>query len=96
LTAFLSLTTAQADVSKVALPADVNDAMFARPASAKKAGFFADGEEPKKGPSPARAAAQKAVDAGVEAAVNAVPQLKEYLRTLFTLRKGQFPHEMTF
>jgi len=94
--AYVIATSTKTDVSKVAIPADVNDAMFARPASAKKSGFFADGEEAKKTVSPARAAAQKAVDGGVEKAVNAVPQLKDYLRTLFTLRKGQFPHEMTF
>lgn len=93
---YVIATSTKTDISGATIPADVNDAMFTRPASAKKSGFFAEGEEPKKEVSAARQAAQKAVDAGVESAVSAVPQLKEYLRTLFTLRSGQYPHEMKF
>ena len=50
----------------------------------------------KKGPSEKRVAAQKAVDSALEGCVAKTEHLKDYLRSLFTLRKGQYPHEMKF
>ena len=53
-------------------------------------------EEAAKTVDPKRAAAQKAVDAALTKAIDGTPMLKDYLRSLFTLRKGQYPHEMVF
>jgi len=43
-----------------------------------------------------RKADQKAVDAAILKAVAAVPNMKQYLGSYFTLSKGQFPHQMVF
>lgn len=39
---------------------------------------------------------QKAVDGALLPIVEAVPQLKEYLRARFSLKSGQKPHNMKF
>lgn len=39
---------------------------------------------------------QKTVDKQLTEAIKAQPQLRQYLKTLFTLQKGQFPHRMVF
>jgi len=89
-------TSTTIDVSKVAVPANVDDKFFAKPSKGKKGGFFDKAEEGPKTVSPERAAAQKAVDASITAAINATPLMKDYLKSLFTLRNGQYPHEMNF
>ena len=43
-----------------------------------------------------RIALQKEVDTVVVPAVKAIDMLQSYLRSRFTLTKGQFPHEMQF
>ena len=83
-------------MSKVQVPANVDDKFFAKPSKGKKGGFFDKAEEGPKTVSPERAAAQKAVDASITAAINATPLMKDYLKSLFTLRNGQYPHEMNF
>ena len=40
--------------------------------------------------------AQKKVDAAIIASIEKTPLLKDYMRSTFTLRQGQFPHEMKF
>ena len=45
---------------------------------------------------PKRAELQKKVDGALAKAVTAVPHLRDYLRATFTLRSGQYPHEMVF
>jgi large subunit ribosomal protein L6e len=86
----------QIDISKVKVPANLNDAFFAKKVKGKGAGFFDKEAEGAKKVTPERAEAQKAVDAGIITAIKATPLLNEYLRSLFTLRNGQFPHEMKF
>ena len=39
---------------------------------------------------------QKIVDEQVLPALSKVPHLTKYLKSLFTLRKGQFPHALVF
>ena len=39
---------------------------------------------------------QESVDTAVLAAIGKEPQLRKYMGQLFSLRKGQFPHEMVF
>jgi len=45
---------------------------------------------------PKKKEVQTAVDGAITKAIEATPMLKDYMRALFTLRKGQFPHEMKF
>ena len=39
---------------------------------------------------------QKAVDEQLTPLISDEAHLKNYLKTLFSLRKGQYPHEMIF
>lgn len=39
---------------------------------------------------------QKTVDKQLTEALKAQPLLRQYLKTLFTLQKGQYPHKMVF
>lgn len=39
---------------------------------------------------------QKAVDDQVLPEISKIPQLRKYMKSLFSLRKGQYPHSMKF
>ncbi|MCJ1293276.1 hypothetical protein MMC34_004830 [Xylographa carneopallida] len=57
--------------------------------------FFKQGEKPEKKPvASARASDQKAVDKALLSHIKNEPHLLEYLRSSFSLRKGDRPHEM--
>ncbi|MCJ1227809.1 hypothetical protein MMC12_004468 [Toensbergia leucococca] len=57
--------------------------------------FFKQGEKPeKKKVASARASDQKAVDKAILTNIKREPHLLEYLRSSFSLRKGDRPHEM--
>ncbi|KAL8947929.1 MAG: hypothetical protein Q9222_005832 [Ikaeria aurantiellina] len=57
--------------------------------------FFKQGEKPeKKKVASARASDQKAVDKSLLTNIKKEPMLLEYLRSSFSLRKGDRPHEM--
>merc|ERR1711934_706774 len=77
---------------------EVTDAQFKKPKSAKKKsedGPFASAEE--KAPlDEAVKALQTKVDGPVVKAVEAESMLKDYLRAKFSLKLGQYPHEMSF
>merc|ERR1712188_44871 len=77
---------------------EVTDAQFKKPKSAKKKsedGPFASAEE--KAPlDEAVKALQTKVDGPVVKAVEAESMLKDYLRAKFSLKRGQYPHEMSF
>jgi len=91
-------TSTVVDVSGAAIPDEVNDSMFKKPKSAKKKsedGPFAAAEE-KKPLDDAVKALQEKVDAAVVKSVDSEPQLREYLRSKFSLKNGQYPHEMSF
>eukprot|EP00040_Diaphanoeca_grandis_P004133 m.27184 g.27184 ORF g.27184 m.27184 type:complete len:240 (+) comp15700_c0_seq1:131-850(+) len=78
---------------------DVNDDFFKRPQGSKNkpsGDFFEKQDDAAKVLDPARIAAQKAVDAKLTPLIEKVPHLRDYMRSIFTLRKGQFPHEMQF
>ncbi|KAL9010199.1 MAG: hypothetical protein Q9173_004846 [Seirophora scorigena] len=60
-------------------------------------GFFKQGEKPeKKKVASARASDQKAVDKALLGNLKQEAMLLEYLRSSFSLRKGDRPHEMKF
>ena len=97
--AYVIATSTVVDISSMNLDAKFNDDYFKRPASAKKEkseGEFFDKNKEKKAIDASRVADQKAVDKQLLACVNKVPELKKYLNASFSLKKGQFPHEMKF
>ena len=57
--------------------------------------MFTDGAEAY-APSEERKSAQQEVDEQILTEITKVDHLKKYMQSLFTLRKGQFPHEMKF
>ncbi|KAL8960597.1 MAG: hypothetical protein Q9193_002727 [Seirophora villosa] len=73
---------------------------FTREKKEQKAGeegFFKQGEKPeKKKVASARASDQKAVDKALLGNLKQEAMLLEYLRSSFSLRKGDRPHEMKF
>jgi len=81
-----------------AMPEGLTDAMFkrkAKPTKNEKEMFIENtAEEPKI--SAERIEMVKKVDSLVVPAVKKVDMLQSYLRSKFTLSKGQYPHEMTF
>merc|ERR1711879_443796 len=91
------------NISAVKVPDNINDDYFKRakaPKAKKTEGgdiFTAKKEEYK--PSDARKADQDKVDKQVLEAIKKHPEgasLKAYMKTLFSLSKGQFPHTMAF
>jgi len=95
---YVIATSTKVDLAGVKVDAKLNDAYFRRPAEKKAADalFAADGKKAKNQIDAARKADQKAVDAGVLAAVKKVPQLAEYLTAKFSLTNNQRPHELKF
>merc|ERR1719174_2191018 len=86
---YVIATKTSVDVSGVKVPADVNDAFFAKPKSTKKKDdemFFEKNQE--KTLDEKRKSTQAAVDKSVEAAIGKTKMLKEYLKAKFALSKG--------
>merc|ERR1712167_313802 len=93
---YVIATTTQVDVSKVSIPADVNDDLFKKPKKANKKdedGFYGDGKK-ENTLDESRKALQKTVDTAVLSSIAATPLLKQYLSAKFCLKKGQKPHEV--
>jgi len=92
-------TSTKVDISGVKVDPKFDDAYFKRPAHDKKKKteeeFFA-AEKVKKTIAPTRSTDQKAFDAPLLAAIKKVPQLREYLKAKFSLKRGQYPHELKF
>jgi len=95
-------TKTKVDVSGVKVPDTVNDQYFARVKAEKKASkdgdIFANKKEEYK-PSEQRKKDQAEVDKQVLAALKKDKDgaaLKQYLRSSFSLSKGEFPHAMVF
>lgn len=88
-------TSQKVDISKVSVPAHVDDAYFKAPAEAKGKGVLDTGKAVG-AVSDKRKADQKAIDDAVLAAVKAVPQLDGYLKARFSLKKGDKPHSLKF
>ncbi|KAJ6813193.1 60S ribosomal protein L6-2-like [Iris pallida] len=78
----------------------INDKYFAKEAKKKKTKtegeFFEAEKEEKKFLPQDKKDDQKAVDAQLIKAIEAVPDLKAYLGARFTLRSGMKPHELVF
>ncbi|KAK3268816.1 60S ribosomal protein L6 [Cymbomonas tetramitiformis] len=96
--AFVIATSTKIDVSKVNT-AKFTDSYFAKPAEDKKKkseGDFLFEEPEKKELSAEKVEDQKTIDAAVLPLVEAVPDLKAYLGSLFSLKSGDKPHAMSF
>merc|ERR1712149_49124 len=94
---YVIATKTTVDVSKVAVPASVTDALFKKAKTAKKKDeelFFEKDKESVIDDS--RKAIQKQVDDKLVAEISKTPLLKAYLSPKFSLKKGQKPHAMTF
>ncbi|XP_020917090.1 60S ribosomal protein L6, partial [Exaiptasia diaphana] len=85
------------DVSKVKVPAHLDDEYFKREPKKKKRteDMFEDTPEERK-VSDKRVEDQKTVDDQILPLISNVAHMKKYLQTLFSLRHGQYPHEMKF
>jgi len=100
--AFVIATSTKVDISGVHLPENLNDAYFRRPTQKKEKSEpeqrfeNVEGKKPKKEVNPQRVADQKLVDDILLPVVEAVPQLKYYLRAKFSLDKHQYPHNLKF
>merc|ERR1719378_93384 len=91
-------TSTTVDISGMEVPAEVSDAMFKKPKSSKKKsedGPFAAEEESKPLDDAAKALQEK-VDAQIISAVEKEELLKPYLKSKFSLSRGQYPHQMSF
>merc|ERR1711977_599183 len=91
-------TSTVVDISGADVPAEVNDAMFKKPKSSKKKsedGPFADKAE-KEPLGDEFKALQAKVDEAVVSAIKGEELLEGYMKSKFSLKKGQFPHEMSF
>lgn len=96
--AFVIATSTKVDTAGIDISA-FTDSYFARPAQKTNKGsgdFFEKQDQEAKVIDPARIAAQKAVDTKLCAAIGKVDMLRDYMRSTFTLRKGQYPHQMKF
>merc|ERR1711881_470993 len=94
---YVIATKTKIDVSDVEVPADVSESMFAREAKKKKSAdaMFEEASEGYK-PSDERKEAQQKVDDQILPKISEVDHLRKYMSSLFTLRKGQYPHAMVF
>lgn len=94
---FVIATSTTVDISGTDL-AKFDDAYFKQQSkSAEAEGALEDEKEEKKVEvTDERKADQKAVDKAIVAAVAKTDMLKDYLRSKFTLSKGQYPHLMAF
>ncbi|ORE06068.1 hypothetical protein BCV72DRAFT_128350 [Rhizopus microsporus var. microsporus] len=91
--AYVIATSTKLDLSNVKIDEKFNDAYFKKSAKTEKA--FLQGEEKAAFPE-SKAADQKAVDKALLEIVVKTPFLRQYLSSTFSLRKGQFPHDMKF
>ncbi|KAH8555734.1 ribosomal protein L6e-domain-containing protein [Umbelopsis sp. PMI_123] len=76
-----------------------NDAYFTKKTVSNKKGSeeeFFEGEQKKKVYPETKANDQKNVDKALLEAVSKVPHLRQYLASTFSLKKGQFPHQLKF
>ncbi|CAO3614338.1 unnamed protein product [Mucor hiemalis] len=92
--AYVIATSTKLDLSAVKLDAKFNNAYFKKSAKTEKA--FLEGESKKAAFPESKAADQKTVDKSLLEVVAKTPFLRQYLSESFSIRKGQFPHDMKF
>ncbi|OLY81091.1 60S ribosomal protein L6 [Smittium mucronatum] len=97
--AYVIATSAKVDVSDVTIPENINDSYFSREQEPKLKGteeeFFGENAVKKAVPSH-KAADQKTIDNQIIPKIRSQNMLASYLRSSFSLSKGQAPHLMKF
>merc|ERR1711998_91987 len=91
-------TSTVVDISGADIPDEVNDSLFKKPKTKKEKsedGPFAEKAE-KEPRGDEFKALQAKVDAAVVSAIEAEDLLKGYMKSKFSLKSGQYPHEMSF
>ncbi|KAH6598829.1 hypothetical protein BASA61_002765 [Batrachochytrium salamandrivorans] len=98
--AYVIATSTKLDMSNVTVDAKFTDEYFKAAKDTKKkataAELFGEGETGKKLIGAERLADQKTVDTQLVAVIKKTFKLNSYLRSTFSLSKGQYPHAMKF
>jgi large subunit ribosomal protein L6e len=96
--AYVIATSTKIDISSVNVDASINDAFFKapprQPLKVKAVARFWGKVKTSTPLSAERKALQKAVDTGILAQIKKVELLESYLKSRFTLRRGQYPHAL--
>ncbi|KAG7553576.1 hypothetical protein FFLO_03008 [Filobasidium floriforme] len=96
--AYVIATSTKVDLAGVSVPETVNDAYFTKSKAGKEGKedqFFGDNKE-KKLLSDDRKSEQKTVDAALLANIKKVDNLSKYLKSTFSLSRGDKVHELKF
>lgn len=98
--AYVIATSTKVDISSIKLDEKLNDAFFAAKKTEKQPGLdrFFGVRRPrvKTELSAERKALQKSTDAALLSLINKVDLLGPYLKSIFSLKKGQYPHALRF
>lgn len=93
---YVIATSTSIDIGKVDV-SKIDDVYFKRAPSTDDEDVMEDAPEAKKATIPKeKIAAQKAIDTALVAVIDKEKFLRSYLKSKFTLNKGQHPHEMKF
>merc|ERR1712059_79935 len=93
---YVIATSTRLDLSKLSDTTDISEQMFVREKKKRNSEGMFEQDEQGYIPSTERKAAQQKIDEPILSEISNTENLRKYMRSLFTLRKGQFPHEMKF